>query len=86
MSPRPILGVLCPSCLGHDDKTIDAILCDAPDCFNGVIDMSEGHMGYIFQPNDSSVKIFIHSSLNTPFFCQQTGGFLLCFACENGLR
>ena len=33
MAPRPIVGVLCPSCREHNDKTIEAILCDAPDCF-----------------------------------------------------
>lgn len=67
MSLRPILGELCPSCLGHNDKTIDAVLCDSPACFNGGIDMSEGHMGYIFQPDDSTVKIFTHSCLNILF-------------------
>lgn len=73
MAPRPIVGVLCPSCHEHNDKTIEAILCDASDCFNGVHDMSDGHMGYIFQPNVSTVKIFTNSCLSTLF----QGVFLL---------
>ena len=74
MSPRPILWVLWPSCHEHNDKTNEAILCDAPDCFNGVMDRSDGHMGYIFQPDDSTVKTFTNGCLNTPFQTK-TGSF-----------
>ena len=66
MSPRQIVGVLCSSCQEHNDKTIEDIIWDAPDCFNGVRDMSDCHMGYIFLPDDSTVMIFTksgHSSL-----------------------
>lgn len=75
MSPRLIVGVLYPSCHEHNDKTIEAILCEAPDCFNGV-DISDGHMGYILQPDDSTVKIFTNGCLNTPFN-QKQGVFLM---------
>ena len=42
MSPRQIVGVLCSSCQEHNDKTTEDILWEDPDCFNGVLDMSDG--------------------------------------------
>jgi hypothetical protein len=57
MSRRPILGVLCVSCPEPNDKSIEDILYVAPECFKGVLDTSDGHMAYIFQPEDSTVKV-----------------------------
>lgn len=67
MSPRQIVGVLCCSCQEHNDKTIEDILWEVPDCFTRVLDMSDGCMGYIFQLDDSTVKIFTNSSHSTLF-------------------
>ena len=78
MSPRPILGVWGPSCVVHNDKTIKAILCDAPGCFNGGIDMTEGHKGYIFQRFNSED---FHTQLSQqPFSAKKLVFSLLRFA------
>ena len=65
MFPRPILRVLCISFHEPNDKSIDDLLYQAPECFKGVLDTSDEHMAYIFQPEDSTVKIFTDSGPNT---------------------
>ena len=62
MTCRPILGVLSVSCHEPNDKSIEDILYDATECFKGVLDTSDGHMAYIFQPEDSTVKVFTDGS------------------------
>ena len=74
MSPRPIVGVLCALCQEHNDKSIEDILCEAPECFKGVLDMSDGYMAYIFQPEDSTVKIFT-DSCHSPLYQTKPGSF-----------
>jgi hypothetical protein len=61
MSPRPILGVLCSSCHEPNDKSLEDVLREAPECFKVVLGTSEGHVSYIFQPEESTVKIFTDS-------------------------
>ena len=76
MSPRPIICVRCALSQEHNDENIEDILCDAPECFNGVLDMSDGLMGYIFQQEDSTVK-FSQMAATDPFIKQNPGVFLL---------
>jgi hypothetical protein len=67
MSTSVILGVLCSSCHEPNAKSLEDILLEAPECFNGFMCTSEGHISYIFNPEESTVKIFT-DSVSQPFY------------------
>lgn len=74
MTPRPILGVLCVSCREPNDKSIEDLWGEAPECFKEFLDTSDGHMTYMFKPEDSTVKIFTDRGPR-PLYHAKAGSF-----------
>lgn len=74
MTPRPILGVLCVTCREPNDKSIEDLWGEAPECFKEFLDTSDGHMTYMFKPEDSTVKIFADSGPR-PLYHAKAGSF-----------
>ena len=74
MSTRAIIGVLCSSCQESNDKSLEDVLREAPECFKGFLCTSDGHMSYIFSPEESTVKIFT-DSVSQPFYRAEPESF-----------
>ena len=85
MSTRGILGVLCSSCHEPNAKSLEDILVEAPECFNGFLCTSEGHISYIFNPEESTVKIFT-DSVSQPFYRAEPEPFSLALRMREWLK